>query len=73
MSTFQAYAKGHKKVYGATPRVAQGSFFLVNPKARKCNIIEGEIDGKFFVVSFSAGKRTRSFKDVTRKTVLEDD
>lgn len=73
MSTFQAYAKGHKTAYGATPRVAQGSFFLVNPKARKCNIIEGEIDGKFFVVSFSAGKSPRSFKDVTRKTVLEDD
>lgn len=73
MSTFQAYAKGHKTAYGATPREAQGSFFLVNPRARKCNITEGETDGEFFVVSFSAGKRTRSFKDVTRKTVLEDD
>ena len=73
MSTFQAYAKGHKTVYGATPREAQGSFFLANPKARKCNITEGETDGDFFVVSYSPGKCPRRFKDVTRKTVLEDD
>lgn len=72
MSTFQAYAKGHKTVYGDTPRLAQGSFFLVNPKARKCNITEGDVDGGFFVVSYSPGKWPRSFKDVTRKTVLED-
>ena len=70
MSTFQAYAKGHTTVYGATPREAQDSFFIVNPKARKCRITEGEKDGAFFVVSFSPGKRNRTFKDVTRKTVI---
>lgn len=73
MKVFQAYAKGHEKVYGDTPYSAQKAFFLANPKARKCNITEGETDGDFFVVSYSPGKCPRWFKDVTRKTVLEDD
>ena len=72
MKVFQAYAKGHEKVYGDTPYSAQKAFFLANPKARKCSILEGERNGAFFTVVYSNDAHPRSYKDVTKNTVLED-
>lgn len=71
MKAFQAYSK-HGKILAVTPRLAALAFFKHFPKARKCNIIEGEKDGVFFTVRYgraSAGEWPQSFKDVTKKTI----
>jgi hypothetical protein len=68
---FQAYGNGSNQC-ADNPQQAAAAFFAQNPKARKCNIIEGKTDGHFFTVAYgrkSTGDWPRSYKDVTRKTV----
>jgi hypothetical protein len=73
--TFQAYAKGKTSTYGASPREAAEKFFIANPTARKCDVLEGETEYTsgvpFFVVKYGnshTGEWPQSFKDVTKKT-----
>jgi hypothetical protein len=51
---------------GSSPYNAALSFFLTNPSARKCSIIEGVQDGAFFTVDYTPGRWPRSYKDVTK-------
>lgn len=69
---FQAYAKNHGNRVADTPRQAAKDFFAHNPKARKCNVIQGVANGIFFTVTYgraSKGEWPESYKDVTRKTL----
>ena len=55
-----------------TPRQAAKLFFETFPARRKCNIIEGTVDGSFFTVSYgwkSLGEWPSSYDDVTKKTI----
>lgn len=63
---FQAYAKGDRAT-ADTAFDAARIFFERFPNRRKCNLIEGTTDGKFFTVVYGKGAG-RSFKDVTKKT-----
>ena len=58
----------------ATPRDAALAFFETNPKARKCNVIEGWTDGVCFTIVFgraSEGEWPQSWKDVTKRTAAD--
>jgi hypothetical protein len=63
---FQAYSK-HGNVVRDTPRKAAHDFFLTFPKARKCNVSEGEVDGQYFITVMS--QSTQRYRDVTKATV----
>ena len=73
MKAYQAYA--HEcRVTKDTPRQAADAFFAQYPNKRKCSVIEGELDGHFFTVSYgraSEGKWPASWKDVTKKAVAD--
>jgi hypothetical protein len=67
---FQAHAKG-TTFTAATPRAAAVGFFERYPDRRKCNVIEGTVDGPFFSIRYgrkSAGEWPQSWSDVTKKT-----
>ena len=69
---FKVYAKDCS-ITADTPHAAAVSFFDTFPSKRKCNIIEGAVDGVFFTVTFGLareGKWPRSYKGVTRKTLI---
>ena len=66
---FRAYAKDAQSTYSADPMEAARHFFTENPKKRKCDVLEGYLDGPAFVVAYSAGKMPRSFKGVTKTTL----
>lgn len=69
MKAFQAYAGG-SSVTRETPKQAAMAFFEQNPGKRKCNVVEGTVDGRFFTVKYgraSMGEWPQSFKDVTKK------
>ena len=68
MKEYQAYAKGDY-AYGDTPRAAARAFFDKYPARRKCNIIEGELDGGFFRIVYDPKTWPYSAKDVTKKTI----
>jgi len=71
VKAFKAYADGANNT-AATPREAAAKFFEQNPKRRKCNVIEGTVDGPFFTVKYgrkSLGEWPQSWKDITKKTV----
>jgi len=68
---FQASAPGHVSTIGITAKDAASLFFLMNTRARKCFIIEGEQDGLFFTVAYDRNAWPRSFKDVTKKTAAD--
>jgi hypothetical protein len=72
MKAFKAYSK-HGHVTADTAKDAATKFFVTFPSARKCDIVEGETDGDFFVVKygnrFSASGMPQSWKDVTKKTL----
>ena len=56
--------------YGSNPREAATKFFEEHPSRRKCGVIEGELEGDFFVVKY--GKPwPRRWVNVT-KAVLGD-
>jgi hypothetical protein len=67
---FQAYAKDCR-ITGDTPKDAASKFFSAFPTKRKCNIIEGVLDGPFFVVAYDSKKWPYSKNDVTKKMVNE--
>lgn len=48
---FQAYGNAGA-VTAETAREAAFKYFNTFPKSRKCNIVEGEIDGHFFSVKY---------------------
>lgn len=69
MKAYQAYAKGCY-VTADTPRTAAAGFFEKFPARRKCDVVQGEIDGNFFTVRY--GKPwPETFKDVTKKTAAD--
>jgi len=71
---FKASSKhGHCSAH--TPRQAALDFFARFPNARKCDIIQGELDvkeyGTFFVVKLTIGVKSTwptSWDDITKKT-----
>lgn len=74
MKAYRASANGGFGVTDITPRSAAAKFFETFPAKRKCDVIEGEADGHFFTVKYgrrSAGDWPQSWKDVTKKTLLE--
>ena len=71
MKAFQAHATG-ATVTALTARAAARKFFERFPTRRKCNVIEGTVDGPFFSIRYgrkSAGEWPQSWRDVTKKTV----
>jgi hypothetical protein len=68
--SFMASATGYAQRHRDTPREAALAFFEANPRARKCNVTEGELDGQFFSVRIStlaAGGSARRWVGVTRQ------
>ena len=54
----------------STPRAAAIKFFEQFPNKRKCDVIEGVVDGPFFTVSFgrtSEGQWPARWKDIYKK------
>lgn len=73
MKAFQAYGNG-SRVTGSTPMEAAVAFFEQNPNKRKCNIVEGTLDGHFFTVRYgraSEGDWPKSWQDVTKKAAQD--
>jgi hypothetical protein len=71
---YQASATGHGRATRATPFEAAAAFFAANPKARKCNVHEGEDNGAFFVLRFTLTRKDTwpaSWRDVTRKAAAD--
>lgn len=72
MSTaFQAYSV-HGGVTASTPKEAAILYFEKFPKSRKCDVIQGTIDGHFFTVAYgraSLGQWPTSWKEITKKTI----
>ena len=76
MKAWQAYGPAGRVTSTDSPQAAQRTFFAAFPKARKCNVVEGELDGSFFTVAYgraSEGRWPRNWKNVTKNTVLETD
>ena len=72
MKAYQAYSSIHGNVTADTAKQAALLFFEKFPKARKCNIVQGTTDGRFFTVTYgraSTGEWPESYKDITRKTI----
>lgn len=70
---FQAYGT-QGRITKPTAREAAVAYFEAHPKSRKCNVVEGIDDGNFFTVAYgrrSQGEWPKSYKDVTRKTMLD--
>ena len=69
MKAYQAWGPAGK-VTGDTPANAATLYFQKFPRARKCDVTEGEDDGVFFTVTYgrkSDGQWPRSWKNVTKK------
>jgi hypothetical protein len=74
MKAFQAYGTDGTRVTRPTPKEAAIAFFEQNEGKRKCNVVEGKVDGHFFTVSYgraSAGNWPQSWKNVTKKSAQE--
>ena len=72
MKAYQAYAAGGFRVTAETAKRAAKLFFDTYPNKRKCNVVQGEVDGRFFIVSYgrdSEGKCPASFKNVSKKSM----
>ena len=68
MKAYKAYGKaGH--VTRGTPREAAEAYFAEFPSSRKCSVIEGETDGRFFVTTYDPRKAHFYAKDVTKNQV----
>lgn len=65
---FQAYANGDTCT-ADTPRDAATAFFERFPNRRKCNLIEGKINGSFFEVVYDPKAWPKSYKNVTKKII----
>ncbi len=73
MKHYQAYSTKYGKRTEPTPRAAAQAFFAAFPGARKCEILEGVVDGPYFTVAYSRGATPRKWEDVTRKTLDQID
>lgn len=62
---FQAYSAKHGNVTRPTAQEAATEFFKTHPRARKCNLSEGEERG----VYFTTVRGGRSFRDVTKQMI----
>jgi hypothetical protein len=72
MKAYRASSKGNFAATRATPRAAALAFFAAFPGKRKCNVIQGTVDGPMFTVVYgraSLGQWPDSWRDVTPKTV----
>ena len=70
MIAYQAYGKAGR-VTRDTPRAAAQAYLDSYPSTRKCNDVQGKMDGEFFTVTYglaSDGQWPTSYKDVTKKT-----
>lgn len=59
-------------VTASSPREAAEAFFSQWPNKRKCNIVQGEVEGGFFSVRYgraSAGEWPESWKEITKNKV----
>ena len=73
IKAFKAYGKAGY-VTRETAKQAAITYFEEFPSSRKCNVIEGCIEGEFFIVTHgkaSEGNWPVSYKDVTKKTVCQ--
>lgn len=71
MKAYRAYSKTGN-VTAETPKKAAEKFFLEFPKARKCNILSGEVSGNFFTIIYGTGNnRPEKWNDVTKKMINE--
>jgi hypothetical protein len=68
MKAYRAYAS-QAGVTAESPRAAAAKFFGSFPKKRKCNVIEGETDGAFFVLRLSRLTASRRWDDVLKSQV----
>lgn len=55
-------------VTAATPKAAAEKFFNTHPTKRKCTVIEGETDGRFFTVTYG-NPWPQSWKDITKNQI----
>ena len=70
MKAYKAYGKaGH--VTRGTPRGAAEAYFAEFPTSRKCSVIEGETDGRFFVTTYGPGKTPFHAGHVTKKQAAD--
>ncbi len=65
---FQAYANGDTCT-SETPKAAAIAFFEQFPNRRKCNLIEGKINGAFFEVTYDPKAWPKSYKNITKKMI----
>ena len=70
MKVFKAYGKD-RHVIRSTARDAAAAYFAEFPTSRKCSVIEGETDGRFFVTTYGPGRNPFYAKDVTKKQVAD--
>ena len=71
MKAFQAHASGGFSVTRPTARQAAVAFFEQFPNKRKCDVIAGTTDGRFFTIQVQLCKRSggpKRWTDVTQKT-----
>ena len=69
MKAYQAYGNAGR-VTRDTAANAVMAYFVMFPKSRKCDVIQGDANGKFFTVKYgraSNGEWPESYKDVTKK------
>lgn len=73
MKAYQAHAPGGTSVTKATAREAAVAFFDQNPGKRKCNVVQGEVDGHFFTIAYGLARdrMPKSWKGVTKKTAQD--
>ena len=70
---FQAYGNAGR-INKPTAKQAALAYFQAFPKSRKCNVVEGKVEGNFFVVTYgrtSTGDWPQSFKGVTKTTAQD--
>lgn len=71
MKAFQA-SSNHGSRTGTTPRAAATAFFNAYPKARKCDVREGDVNGHFFTLRFAVGGMDgRRWSDVSRRSLAD--
>ena len=68
MRAFQAYSNGNFRVTCETPRAAALAFFKQFPEKRKCTIVEGDANDRFFTITYCLlnGKKPQRWENVTK-------
>ena len=70
VTSFRATGANGAYSYGDTPRQAAERFFERFDTRRKCDVIEGRIEGHFFSVTFRRGdQRPQRWENVTKAGV----